>query len=188
MPNLCDYSCIVTGPKKGIDRFIQAATVRYTVGEPNEPEHFWRVFNFIVEYYEQLDNDIYQVKGSGDCAWSIRSCFTDAGYQSTWDKHNGITIKQISKEENLIIEMYSCECGCEFSEHYLIVKGYTFIDSVVDYYELSSNYTVKELNKYSNNNWTKDQWDCYFKLNDYYIVCEHNWQFTNHLLYLKEDV
>ena len=84
--------------------------------------------------------------------------------------------------------MYSCECGCEFSEHYLIVKGYTFIDSVVDYYELSADSTVKELNKYSNNNWTKDQWDCYFKLNDYYIVCEHNWQFTNHLLYLKEDV
>ena len=62
MPNYCNFSCRITGPKKGIDRFIQAAQTDYTVGEPNEPEHFWRVFEFYLGDYEEINNGINIVR------------------------------------------------------------------------------------------------------------------------------
>lgn len=186
MPNLCDYSCIVTGPKKGIDRFIQAAVTRYHAGEPNEPEHFWRVFEFNLISYEQLNKDIYQLKAFGYCAWSVSSCFMLSGYQSSNSdiKHNGVTAIQISVEENLIVEFYSTETGCCFAEHILIVNGDLYIDDCVDYVELNNTYTLKEFNEYTQLNWTEKQYKDFFSTNDWYVHCDFNFEFTDHLKYL----
>lgn len=191
MPNYCNFSCRVTGPKKGIDRFIAAAQTPYTVGQPDEPEHFWRVFELYIDAYKEIDENLYQLDASGYCAWSVHSCFLNDGYQSKWDKdypgHKGITAEQISAEENLVVEFYSDEIGMGFSEHIVVVFGEIYTDDTVDYTECDSEMNYTECNERSGNNWTKEQWDEYFKKEDYYICCSHNWEFTNHTKHFREE-
>jgi hypothetical protein len=194
MPNYCNFSCRITGPKKGIDRFIQAAQTNYTVGESNEPEHFWRVFEFYLGDYKEITNNVYQLDASGYCAWSVHTCFMQDGYQRSWSNptynprnltHNGITVEQISKEENLVVEFYSDET--DFSEHIIIVNGGVYTDDTVDYTECDYEMDWEECNERSGNNWTEEQWKEYFKKEDYYICCEHNWEYADHTKLLKEN-
>lgn len=195
MPNYCDFSCRITGPKKGIDRFIQAAQTDYHVGEPNEPEHFWRVFEFNVNDYEEIDEGIYELTATGYCAWSVHSCFMKDGYYRDWANpvynknnipHNGTAIEIVSEQEDLIIEFYSNEIGMGFSEHIIIVCGEVYTDNTVDYTECDYEMDWEECNERSGLNWTQEQWDEYFKKEDYYICCEHNWEFSDHLTLLEE--
>lgn len=196
MPNYCSFSCRITGPKKGIDRFIAAAQTDYQVGEPNEPEHFWRVFEFYLGDYEEIDNGIYQLDASGYCAWSVHSCFREDGYYRQWNNpnynknnipHNGTCVEKISKEENLVVEFYSDECGMCFSEHLIIICGKVYTDDCVDYTECDYEMDWEECNERSGLNWTEEQWKEYFKKEDYYICCVHNWEYANHIKLLKEN-
>lgn len=189
MPNYCNFSCMITGPKKGIDRFIQAAQVNY-YGEPEDPEHFWRVFEFIVDIYEDIGNGLYQAVASGYCAWSVHSCFTDGPhtYQSSVPRpHKGITIEQICKEEGLVVEFYSDEIGMGFAEHIIYVVDTLYTDNTSDYTECEPDMDLDELNERSGNDWTQEQWDAYFKKEDYYICCEYNWEFGDHVELLKKE-
>lgn len=197
MPNYCNFSCRITGPKKGIDRFISAAQTNYHVGEENEPEHFWRVFEFYVDDYEKITDGIYQLTANGYCAWSVHTCFMEDGYQRYWIsndpvynpqqiKANGITIEMISDQEDLIVEFYSDEIGMGFSEHIIVICGNVYTDDVVDYTECDYEMDWEECNERSGNNWTEEQWKEYFQKEDYYICCEHNWEFSDHIKYYKE--
>lgn len=47
----------------------------------------------------------------------------------------GTTLDKESKRLNLMIEVYSEECGEAFQEHYLFDNGDTIIDECVDYNE-----------------------------------------------------
>lgn len=192
MPNICNFSCMVTGPKKGIDRFIQAAQTDYSVGNLNEPEHFWRVFNFYEDSLKDLGNDIWQLQASGDCAWSVHTCFTESGYQAQWNKskskHNGITIEQLCTKEKLIIEFFSDEIGMGFAEHIINVVNHLYLDETYDYTECDVEMELEELNERSGNNWTQEQWNEYFKKEDYYICCECDWKFADHLKLLEDYI
>lgn len=198
MPNYCNYICRITGPKKGIDRFISAAQTDYHVGEPNEPEHFWRVFDFNIDTYKKIDEGLYQLTAGGYCAWSVHSCFMEDGYQRTWNSndpkwnpqqipHNGITIEMISAQEDLVVEFYSDEIGMCFSEHIIVICGNVYTDDTVDYTECDYEMDWEECNERSGNNWTEEQWQEYFKKEDYYICCTHDWEFTDHVKYFKEN-
>lgn len=187
MPNYCYFTCLITGPKKGIDRFIQAAQTDYHVGEPNEPEHFWRVFEFDVNTIKDLGHGLYQARATGDCAWSVHTCFTEGGYQRNWkDQGNGTTIERMCAKEGLVVEFYSDEIGMGFSEHIIYVVKDLHLDHDADYTECDSEMDLEELNERSGLNWTQEQWDEYFKKEDYYICCEHNWEFSDHLKLLEE--
>lgn len=191
MPNICNFSVRVTGPKKGIDRFIQAAQTDYHVGEPNEPEHFWRVFDFYVDSLEDLNNGLWQLQAFGDCACSVHTCFTESGYQRSWvnqqtSTHNGITIERICIEEGLIVEFFSDEIGMGFAEHIIYVIEELHLDETYDYTECDYEMDLDELNERSGNNWSQEQWDEYFKKEDYYICCDCDWQYTDHLKLLEE--
>lgn len=191
MPNYCDFSCKITGPKKGVDRFINAAQTDYHVGEPNEPEHFWRVFEFNIDSYKEISNGLYEVIAFGYCAWSVHTCFQEGGYQAYWNKdktpHNGVTIEQLCKEEDLVVEFYSSELGMGFSEHIIIVKDYVYTNDTVDYTECYDELDLDELNERSGKDWTQEQWDEYFKKEDNMVCCEHDWKFANHIELLKGD-
>ena len=187
MANICFYSCKITGSKKGVQRFINAANARYTVGTPDEPEHFWRVFDCYIVYFNEIEPNIYEALIEGGCAWSVSACFLPDGYdRDITSKNNGITATKISGEEGLIVEFYSCEVGCEFSEHYLIVKGEMEVEHYSDYYEYTKENTVQELNKASGRRWHQDKWDNFFKTCDTFIVCDHDFVMEDHLHYYKE--
>lgn len=188
MPNICCFDCVITGPKKGIDRFIQAASVHY-YGKPDDPEHFWRVFNFEVCSYEQLDKDIYQVAAYGDCAWSVSGCFMNVpfSYQNIVEQPNaGTCIETICAEEGLVVEFYSNEIGMGFSEHIIYAVDTLYTDDTVDYTECDADMDLEELNKRSGLNWTQEQWDEYFQKEDYYICCEHDVVFADHIKLLED--
>ena len=183
MPNWCNFTMRITGNPKGIARVYNAATTDYNEEDADCPEHLWRVFDF-----EEVDETTYSrflvsKDFNGNCAWSVYSCMFDGvyTYQNSNSKGHGITLQQLSKEENLIIEVFSWEEGCAFSEHYLIVKGDIIIDDTIDYYLLGPDLTVKELNKFSKQRWKRAQWDKYFEENEYYIVGGHTEDFCDHI-------
>lgn len=196
MPNYCNFSCRVTGPKKGIDRFIKAAQADYAVGTPNEPEHFWRVFEFYIDDYEEIDEGIYQLTANGYCAWSVHACFMSDGYYRQWADpkynkdnipHNGTNAEIVSEQEDLVIEFYSDEIGMGFSEHIIVICGNVYTDDTVDYTECDYEMDWEECNERSGLNWTEEQWKIYFEKEDYYICCEHDWEFSDHIKYFKEE-
>lgn len=195
MPNICSYYCKVTGPKKGIDRFINATNNNYNYSTYEVAgEHFWRVFETYISVLEQCPNnpELYTLIASGDCAWSIACCFTEVPFsyqhdnKMTMPNNKGVSVEQLSKEEQLIIEMYSDEIGMGFSEHYIWINGKLYTESVVDYTECDPEMDLEELNERSGNNWTQEQWDKYFKTEDYYICCEHDFKYADHIKLYKE--
>ena len=191
MPNYCNFSCKITGPKKGIDRLIAAAQTDYSVGQENEPEHFWRVFEFNVDEYKEIHEGIFQIIANGYCAWSVHTCFMNDGYQAHWNrdqvKHNGITLEIVSEQEDLIVEFYSDEIGMCFSEHIIVICGEVYTDDTVDYTECDYEMDWEECNERSGLNWTEEQWKEYFTKEDYYICCKHDWKFSDHIKYFKEN-
>lgn len=183
MPNWCSFTMRITGDPKGITRVYNAATTHYDEDEPNCPEHLWRVFDFEEHNETTYSKFLVSKDFNGNCAWSVYSCMFSGqySYQEEYPNGHGITLTQLSREENLIIEVFSWEEGCAFSEHYLIVNGDVIIDDTVDYYLLPCDLTVKELNKYSKKRWKRADWDKYFQENEYYIVGGHNEEFCDHL-------
>lgn len=181
MPNLCNFDFKITGQIKSIARFIRAATVNYS-GKPEDPEHFYRVFNFIVTNVEPINGDLWTITAYGDCAWSVVSCFCEDGYPEIDD----ITLLKIAKEENLIIEVYSTEIGMCFSEHILVTKNGYYVNDCEDYYELDKDVPLDEFNKLTGHEWTQDQLDNYFKKEDYYIVEPWSFDFYDHEKIMEE--
>lgn len=181
MANECMFIMKVTGKVKGIRRVVNAAVAAYE-DTPEDPEHFWRVHDFYLITPSKLNDEIHSFEFGGACAWSVWSCMFDgpSTYQSQNPNSSGITLQQISKEEHLVIEVYSQEPGLCFSEHFLIVFGEIIINDEADYYEFSSEVTPEELLEHSGLHWTQTQIDDYFKKEDTLIICKHNWNFNNH--------
>lgn len=182
MPNYCDFQMRITGPKASVERFILAATTDYH-GDSDDPEHFWRVFEFDVVDI-QIKGNLMRVDAYGYCAWSVATCFRHDGYQLTATKpHNGVCLEEFTKEHQLIVEYFSTECGCCFSEHGLIKFGVWVIDECNDYYELSSDCELEDFNRYTGLNYTQEQFNEFFTEHEYYIVGEPSYKFKD---YLKE--
>lgn len=154
MPNYCNYSMRIVGRQEDVDQFVKELKTDYSYDDYGCSEieeglrHFCRVFHADVIYNEPIKFKINEnccvmlrdVTISGDCAWSVESCMTKHGYYSQLkDKYGNrskaTTLKLESKILNLIIEVYSEESGCCFSEHMLYVNGKKVIDDCVDYYE-----------------------------------------------------
>ena len=188
MANNCFFMMKVTGTEKGIERLWNALEADYNY-EPDDPEHFWRIFDITnCDKKEQVKDHIYTEEWTGTCAWSVYGCMLDGRYTHQEDDTTvrGITLNKISAEEHLIIEVYSSEPGVCFSEHILIVDGEFIIHDETEYYEFSSSVEPEELLKYGKLNWTQDQIDNYFKTNDTLVICERDFKYTDHTKYLEE--
>ena len=182
MPNYCEFQMRVTGPKESVERFINAATTDYH-GKPDDPEHFWRVFEFDVSDTLIVGN-LMQIDAYGYCAWSVASCFRQDGYQLTASQpHNGVCLEEFTKKHMLIVEYFSTECGCCFSEHGLIKFGEWEIDECNDYYELTADCELEEFNHLTGFNYTQEQFDELFSDHCFYAIGEPSYEFKE---YLKE--
>ena len=129
MPNYCDFQVKLTGYIEDIIRFYNACNVPY-YGKKDDPEHFYRVFNIIIEEIKPIEKPQHYVAYmSGYCAWSIATCFTNKGYHASETEGNGITLSMLTEYcPDLVIEMFSTEPGLQFSEHLLIKDGTFFIN------------------------------------------------------------
>lgn len=156
MPNYCNYSMRVVGRPEDVDFFIRELNQDYDYAYgvcsdmPVGMRHFCRVFEANERtssiFREKIDknNDVL-LKCShidGDCAWSVASCMMGGpcSYYNDLKIRYGnnskaTTLRFESARLNLIIELYSEEPGCCFSEHIMFVNGEGIINDCVDYYE-----------------------------------------------------
>ena len=182
MPNICDYSMKVIGREEDVNEFIEIMQNDYDC-TPNEPRHFWRVFEAYEDYRDDLWNGMVSVQLSGDCAWSVHTCMTEGGYQRDHmsDGTNGTTLRAESERLNLVIEVFSEECGMGFMEHYLYAFGKEIFDICVDYHEyyLENFDSVEEFNEELNLNWTQEEFDNYE--DDRYTEGGLEWDFSINL-------
>lgn len=188
MANDCFFMMKVTGTEQGIKRLWNALDATYHC-EPDDPEHFWRIFDITnCNKKAQVKDHIYTEEWIGDCAWSTHSCMLDGSftYQEGDTTGKGITLNRISAEEHLIIEVYSSEPGMCFSEHILVVDGEFIINDETDYFEFDSTIEPECLLKYGRLNWTQEQINDYFKTNDTLVICERDFKYTDHTQYLEE--
>lgn len=107
-------------------------------------KHLFRIYETQCEDgIEEINENEYSIRISGECAWSVTNCMFDEEYTDYGKWRNsvspftfkGTTIPELSKELNLKIEIYSEETGVGFMEHYLIEDGKILIDDCVNYEE-----------------------------------------------------
>ena len=129
MANNCSYSMKVVGDnRENLEKFFRAMNWE---GEYKE-SGVGRVFSCgIDEDIAQREDGRYEMTVSGDCAWSIQSAMIQGLLR---DFPNGLPAQ--SARLNLDIEAFSEECGLEFQEHFLFLKGETIIEECVDWYEI----------------------------------------------------
>ena len=158
MANLCSGALKVTGKsKKDIAKFLDALNQR---GNTWIGRGLWTETT-----QEQEDEKIvktengYAFDSSFQCKWSIHSaCFSTAKsmreHPEYWHfgegKNSGkmefLTLTEACKKFNVNFEAYSEECGCCFSEHYVISdEGVPEKEECVDYDEYCMlDYNTKE--------------------------------------------
>ena len=156
MPNYCSYSMRITGRPEDVDFFVRELNQDYNYDNgicqdiPVGVRHFCRVFEaneYTSSIFREAVNDKYDVilkrsHVSGYCAWSVASCMMGGpcSYYNDLKIRYGnnskaTTLRFESARLNLIIELYSEEPGCCFSEHIMFVNGEGIINDCVDYYE-----------------------------------------------------
>jgi hypothetical protein len=143
MANNAFYLMKVVGNRDNVEKFIRAMKWQ---GEYAE-QGVGRVFN--ADVYEQEDN--YAII-EGDCAWSVVSAMRN--------KENHNNIEELSARLNLAIEVYCEECGFEFQEHFLVIKGDIMIDECVDWeeYAVEDFETKEEAEEELETTFTDEEW------------------------------
>lgn len=154
----------------------------------NYPKHMYRVFEADVCEQEQLSDDTEYRIWFGNCAWSVYCCMFDgpSTYYGTYSendkndekslfrKEHTTTLPQISQEHNLKIEVYSCEPGMCFAEHYLIKNGEIVTEEEFEYREYSKYdeeiNSKEDMEKLVGRSISDSEWD----EEEYFIKCEIN--------------
>lgn len=123
MPNICFFSMKVKGTQSSCYEWLKR------MESYDEPNHFFRIFEHdVIE--ENGNNENFYMIIKGECAWSLESCCRASGYS------NGTDLFEVnSRELNVIMEVYSEECGMGFQEHYIYNNGELKCDECVDYEE-----------------------------------------------------
>ena len=135
MPNYCDYEIRAIGTKESIEEFVKVFKDKENGGSEHFLARTW------VNGIDCKDlQDKYKATIWGYCAWSVCSCMLDIanGYYRDWKKTepNITTLEQLSEKHKLTIEVYSEECGCAFSEHYLIRNGIILLNESFKFTEI----------------------------------------------------
>lgn len=109
MANLCSYSMRVKGNRDSVCRFYNRMI------NSDMPNHLCGIYEADINKLPENKDGTITIEIVGACAWSIENCRT---------KEEGIDLLAVnSKELNLIIEIWSDECGIGFQEHFLYKKG-----------------------------------------------------------------
>lgn len=166
MANICSFSMYVRGNHGDIEQFYNAMNQKGNIymGRGADAEIVW------------YDDDVAAI--DGQCKWSIQSALIDNAISmrkepDKWYWGEGISSKDFEfvtlfeacKKWNIVMEVYSEECGCEFQEHYICDKGEVICDECVEYHEYCiCDYETKteveeELGiKITDEEWEREDW------------------------------
>ena len=150
MANNCFYDMRITGKRDNVYELIKMLQWKDEYKESG----LGRTFSCdIVSEACVITDDILFIDVAGDCAWSVL-CAMREEYKPAplW------SLEKASRELDLIIEVFSSECGCCFQEHVLIYKGDVRIDDCTDYEEhwVSGYNSLEEYNEENETNFTED--------------------------------
>lgn len=146
MANICSFSMCVKGQHEDIEKFYNAMSQIGTI-------YMGRGADAEIRYEDEEGRAFID----GWCKWSIYSALinnaismrTETDMWSFGDvdpsKLEFITLLEACARWNLVVEVYSEECGCEFQEHYIIDHDELVCEECVDYYEYClDDYETKE--------------------------------------------
>lgn len=106
MANCCEYEMKVKGTLEAVQKFIRTVNRK-------EEYYFYRIGPEEHDEVTELEDGRYSVTFYGDCAWSVNS-----SWRHPASKIDNLTcLDDFVKENNLEIEVWSCEPGCCFAEH-----------------------------------------------------------------------
>lgn len=134
MANLCSFLMKVRGDKEDIIQFHKAL---------NQEGKIWMGRGAETDLTFEEDGAAFM---QGCCKWSVISALVDNAISmrtgpNKWafsdeDKDlEFITLFEACKKWNLIMEVYSEECGNEFQEHFICDKGEIICDECVEWHE-----------------------------------------------------
>lgn len=163
MANICDFSMCVKGSRNDIENFYNALIQKGNIymGRGAEAE---------INY----DNEESKAFIDGWCKWSVQSALIDNAISmreqpDIWYFEDEVNVKELEfitlseacDRWNLIVEVYSEECGCGFQEHYIIKKGNIEVDECIDWneYFLNDYETKKEAEENLEIEITDEEWE-----------------------------
>lgn len=162
MANMCNFSMYVKGNHGDIEQFYNAMSQKGNVymGRGAEAEIIWD------------DDDVAVIDGW--CKWSVISSLVDNAVSmrsepnkwawSAEDKEKDlefVTLFEACKKWNLVLEVYSEECGNEFQEHYICDKGEVTCNECVEWHEhcLDDHDTKEEAEEELDIEITDEEWE-----------------------------
>ena len=159
MANLCSLLMKVRGNKEDIIQFHKAL---------NQEGKIWMGRGAETDLTLEEDGAAFM---SGTCKWSVISALVDNAISmrtepERWyhppgeEEHEYITLFEACKKWNLIMEVYSEECGCEFQEHYICDKGDVICEECVEWheYDLYDYETKEEAEADYDTKFTDEEW------------------------------
>lgn len=144
MANLCSFLMKARGNKGDIEQFHKAL---------NQEGKIWMGRGAETDLTFEEDGAAFM---SGTCKWSVISALVDNAISmrtepdlwafSSEDKDlEFITLFEACKKWNLVLEVYSEECGLEFQEHFICNKGEVICEECVEWHEYDIyDYNTKE--------------------------------------------
>ena len=138
MSNDCMFSMFVVGRSDSVRE-----TYRRLSYEDETAPHFARIKDVepLADAWAQAeDGDVVLMAFYGSCAWSVESCMRESCDLDYYRSNPGelTTLELTARELDVDIEVYGCEPGIGFAEHYLYEggSGLCLADETVDYTEL----------------------------------------------------
>lgn len=161
MANLCSFLMRVRGSMGDIEQFYNAMMQNGTIymGRGAEASLDWE------------DDNVAMINGC--CKWSVQSAMVDNAISmrtnpDRWYWGDGksseglefITLFEACKKWNIVMEVYSEECGCEFQEHYICDKGDVICNECVEWheYDLYDYETKEEAEEDYDTKFTDEEW------------------------------
>lgn len=159
MANLCSFLMKVRGNKEDIIQFHKAL---------NQEGKIWMGRGAETDLTFEEDGAAFM---SGTCKWSVISALIDNAISmrtepERWyhppgeEEHEYITLFEACKKWNLIMEVYSEECGFEFQEHFICDKGEVLCDECVHWeeYDIYDYETREEAEEDLDVKFTDEEW------------------------------
>ena len=144
MANICSFVMKVRGNKEDIEQFYKAV---------NQEGKIWMGRGAETDLTFEEDDEAFL---SGWCKWSVISALVDNAVSmrtepEKWycgpeeEEHEYITLYEACKRWNIVMEVYSEECGCQFQEHFICDKGDVICEDCVHWEEYDiGDYESKE--------------------------------------------
>ena len=117
MANNCVYTMKVYGKKENIEEFVRLLCWEAEF----EKNGLGKTYSAIPVESEMINEEVFMMIISGDCAWSVNSAMMD----------RKISLESETRRLGLFLEVFSEEHGYQFQEHLLINKGDVILNECV---------------------------------------------------------